>query len=764
MPKVTDNFQSSACNLCFINCGIQVQLGGENNREFIKIKGDKDHPTSEGYICNKAARLNFYQNNKDRLLSPMRRCADGSYEQVDWDTALREVAQGLAKVRDNYGGERILSYGGGGQGNHLGGTYGSSVRSALGSIYNGGAISQEKTGLSWVFSRMIGSITHPELHHAEVAMFVGKNPFLSNGMDKARQFLREISKDPKRKLIVMDPRRTETTDYADIHLAVKPGRDAWCLTAIIAHIVQQDWLPMDWLEQHSTGHEKVMSYFQDIPVDDFARFSGVEPDLIRETAEVIAKADSFALEEDIGIQMAPHSTLVTYLNHLACLLTGNYGKPGTMGLSVQLIELIASDVRPVDDQGREISRPQLPVTGAPIVSNLYPGAYLAEEILNDHEHRARALIVESSNPVHSLPESGKLREAMRSLEFSVCIDVAMTETALECDYVLPAATQYEKWEATYFARNFPDNFYHLRPPLLSPAPGTMTEPEIHARIIENLNFFEPGELDSLKQAAKLGFVEYQKVFFEQIGQNPKIAQMLPYVLYRTLGPALPEGHEATAGIWGLCQVFVMKFPEQTARAGFSGATAGTDLYQKIVNSPSGAVISKSTHEESFSRIPHKDNKLQMVMAELLDEVTELRELKPLVDTSEEFPFALMAGQRRAYTANAIIRGDGWVKGKATTALTMHPDDAERLQLPDGATVLLETEINQAAVELAYDERMQPGTMAVPNGQGMSYTKENGEKSAFGVLINDLTSAKHRDKFIGTPLHKFVPARVSLISA
>jgi len=345
MSSAENEFKSSACNLCFVNCGIEVKVGGADNREFVKIKGDKQHPTSKGYICNKAARINYYQNNPDRLLHPMRRRNDGSYEQVSWDTAIKEVAQGLAKVKSKHGGERIFYYGGGGQGNHLGGAYGGSLRAALGSKYIGNAISQEKTGLAWVFSRMIGGLPHPELHHAEVAMLVGKNPFMSNGMDQARLFLREFRKDPSRTLIVMDPRRTETVDYADIHLAVKPGRDAWCLAAIIAYQIQNKLLPLQWLAQHSHGHEQVIKHFENISVAEFAEFCGIELALIERTAQVIAQAESFALEEDIGIQMAPHSTLVTYLNHLLGLLTGNYGKPGTMGLTTGLGTVISTDRR-----------------------------------------------------------------------------------------------------------------------------------------------------------------------------------------------------------------------------------------------------------------------------------------------------------------------------------------------------------------------------------------------------------------------------------
>ena len=762
MTSQTNEWHKTACNLCFVNCGLKVQLGGDHLNEIKKVKGDDEHPISEGYICKKAARLNFYQNNPERLLHPMRRKQDGSYEQVDWDTAISDIASKLKSIKAEHGGERILYYGGGSQGNHLGGVYGASLRKALGVRYKASALSQEKTGLGWVFSRMVGGMFHPEVDHAKVVMFAGKNPFMSNGMDQARRFLKEIKKDPKRKLIVLDPRKTETADYADIHLAVKPGRDAWCMAAIVAHLVQSELLPMNWLDKHTYGYEQIIAYFKDIPVDEYAEFAGLKPDLVREAALLIGETDSFALEEDLGVQMAPHSTLVTYLNFLTFLLTGNYGKPGTAAMVAQFIDVITTDYKPVDENGKEIGRYKLPVSGAPIMCGLFPGNFLAEEILNDHEERPRALIVESSNPVHSLAEAAKLREAIRSLEFSMVIDIAMTETAMECDYVLPAATQYEKWEATFFPRSFPNNFFHLRAPLIEPPATVLTEPEIHTRIIDKLGVVEEKELSFLKLAAKGGRLAYTLAFLLQLTRKPKLGGLVAYVLYKTLGPTLPKGQASTAVVWGIAQIYAKKRAKQLARIGIKGLMAGNKLFQKIVASPSGTTIGISKYEDSFDDIPHPEKKIQLVIGELLEELDDLKAMKPLIETSKSYPFSLVAGSRRAYTANCAIRDPRWAKGKNVTALSIHPEDAEEYQIAEGANVMLTTEAGRTKVNVAFDDRMHRGTLSIPNGQGMQFTDDSGVSLKSGVFANELTSVKHRDKFVGTPLHKFVPANIAAI--
>ena len=114
-----DEWHSSACILCELNCGIKVQTGGVEGRKIVRIRGDEGHPASQGYLCQKASGLNLYQNGKDRITSPLRRRTDGSFAEIDWDTATREIMERFASIRDTHGGDKIFYYGGGGQGNHL---------------------------------------------------------------------------------------------------------------------------------------------------------------------------------------------------------------------------------------------------------------------------------------------------------------------------------------------------------------------------------------------------------------------------------------------------------------------------------------------------------------------------------------------------------------------------------------------------------------------------------------------------------------------
>ncbi|MFA9566390.1 MAG: molybdopterin-dependent oxidoreductase, partial [Acidimicrobiales bacterium] len=296
--------------LCSINCGIEVKLDG---RRFARVRGDKDHPESKGYTCEKALRLDHYQNGRHRLTSPLRRRADGTYEEVDWDTALHEVATRLAAVRDTHGGETIFYYGGGGQGNHLGGGYSSATRAALGSTFASNALAQEKTGEFWVDGQLFGRSschTTGDYEEAQVAVFWGKNPWQSHGFPRARVTLKEIAKDPDRSLVVIDPKRSETADLADIHLQVRPGGDGWLLAALLKVLVDEDMLDGEFLDLRTVDLDQVLTALAAVDVDDYAERAGLTADQVRETARLIGRAESCSIFEDLGNAALPIPTKI----------------------------------------------------------------------------------------------------------------------------------------------------------------------------------------------------------------------------------------------------------------------------------------------------------------------------------------------------------------------------------------------------------------------------------------------------------------------
>ncbi|MCU1502486.1 MAG: molybdopterin oxidoreductase [Ilumatobacteraceae bacterium] len=747
-------WKATACILCECNCGVEIRLGGDGHT-FERIRGDKAHPASQGYTCEKALRLDFYQNGRgERVLHPLRRGDDGTFEEIDWDTAIAEISARLGQVRDAHGGESILYYGGGGQGNHLGGAYASATLAAYGAKFRSSALAQEKTGEFWVNGLMFGGIVRADFEHAEVAVFVGKNPWMSHSIPHARTTLKAIANDPARALIVIDPRRTETAELADIHLQVRPGRDAWLLAAMAAILVEEGLLDGAWLAARATGVEIVRAALRDVPIAEFCAISGIDEQVVRLAARRIAGAGSVAVFEDLGVQMNRHSTLVSYLEKLVWALTGNLGKPGSQYLPSGLAAIGRVSAKELDRQRAPVS----PVVGAKLIGGLIPCNVIPDEILTDHPRRYRALIVESGNPAHSIADSQRMREAMGALDVTICIDVFMTETARLSDYVLPAPTQYEKFEATFFNFEFPQNVFHLRHPVVDAPAGPLCEAEIHARLVEAAGVYTAGDLAPLHAAAAAGRAEFAAAFAAATSANPRLGAVAPVVLYRTLGPTLPGGAASAAALWALAHRCAMFNADGVRAAGFGdGPDAGERLFDAILTSPSGVVFTEDDWDVTWSRVKTPDGAVHLDIAELLDELAAMRTETPPGD-DPYWPFLLSAGERRSFTANTILRDPAWRKRDAHGALRVSPADAAVLGLVDGGEARLSTKRGASTVQVAVDEHMQHGHIALPNGLGLDHIGSDG-RVVTGTAPNELTATADRDPWAGTPWHKSVPARL-----
>ena len=751
----------TACILCECNCGLEVELGGDDGRRLVRVRGDDAHPASKGYACEKASRIDYYQNNPHRLTRPLRRRPDGGFDEIDWDTAIREVAQRADALAAAHGGSSILYYGGGGQGNHLPGVYSRALRATLGMRYQSSAIAQEKTGAFYVSGCMVGGVARADFEHCEVALMLGKNPWHSHGIPRARVTLREIARDPKRTLIVIDPRRSETADIADVHLAVRPGGDAFLLAAMIATIVQEGLLATAWLQQHADGLDEVLPLFGTLDVAAYAAKAGIAEAEVRQTARRIAQASSVASFEDLGVQMNRHSTLVSYLHLLLLLLTGHFGKPGTMYRPAALVPIVGQAVGPG-------SVKRTPVTGAPIIGGLMPCNSIPDEILTDHPKRFRGMWVESANPAHSLADAPRMREALAALELLVVVDVAMTETARLAHYVLPVASQLEKAEATFFNFEFPRNVFHLRKALMAPRHGLFSEAELHARLLEQAGAVPADAVAALRHAWAAGRPAFRRAFAELTAASPQALGLMPVLLYRAIGDLLPEGYAEGAALWGVCQLAARHQRASIQRAGIgadlkdSGELADA-LFDAILAAPSGLIFAVDEWEESMHRVGTPGGRIQLALPEFFDELRGLQtESSPAPPA--DYPFVLSAGERRSYTANTIIRNPEWRRKDREGALRISPADAQRLGVAHGEAVRVSTRRGSTVAPVEVSDRMQPGHVSLPNGHGTDFAAGVAAATPDGTAPNELTSIADRDAFALTPWHKFVPARIERIAS
>jgi anaerobic selenocysteine-containing dehydrogenase len=747
-------WHKTACNLCYVNCGLEVQTDG---RAITRIRGDKDNPRTAGYLCQKPQRLTWYGDHDDRLTMPLRRRADGAHEPISWEMALTEIAARLREVRDEdlaEGRPGSFAYvGGGGQGNHSGGGYGHALMRWMNSTRFFGALSQEKTGDFWVNGKLFGGQTcHTSegVEDCDLLVVIGCNPWMANGFNRARNAVNTIKNDPDRKMIVLDPRRTETAAVADVHLPLRPGTDAYLLGAILALIIERHGEDEQFLAVHTEGFDQVAAALRGIPVDAWIAHAEVERADVERAVELILAATAMTVRVELGIQQGRNSTLNSYLEKLLYLVTGNFGRPGTNGLHSWLVPLWG------ESRGQRSE-----ITGFEYIGGLLPLNTLAEEILADHPHRARVLWVESSNPANTAADTAMTERAIRQCELSVVVDIAYTETAALADYVLPAAAQFEKWEWTFFDFEWPTNYFHLRRPLHDPLPGTLVEAEIYARLFDELGLLPDQQtLDRLTEVARDDRPNLLKHAGPVLQDHPAIA---PVLLYRTLGRTLPAGAASAAILWPGCHTAARKMTVPVQRAlgtDLTGPALAEALFDRILASPSGFAFSKHEYDEIWTLV--RNQRIQLAVPELLDWLTGLDPYRDGVDP--DYPLSLVNGQRRSHNANQILRPPAWRKSDPDGALRVRTEDLGAIGAADGDWVAVVTRTGRIVVRAEIDDSLRRGQVALPHGYGMSVPDGHGGRVTHGPRINLITDVTDRDPIAGTPHHKDVPVRLERVTA
>ncbi|MGH6778547.1 MAG: molybdopterin-dependent oxidoreductase [Bradyrhizobium sp.] len=750
-------WRKTACNLCYINCGIEVLV---DDGRIAKVRGDRDNPKSQGYLCNKAARIPYYAHHRDRLTTPLRRRPDGTYEAIDWDTAVAEIASRLRDLVESHGGRSIALYGGGGQGNHAGGAYATALLRALGSRYAFNALSQEKTGDFWVNGHLFGSQachTAEDVHHCDLLLVIGANPWVAHGFPNARDRLNQIRRDPNRKLIVIDPRRTETAEMADLHLSVRPGADAFLLGAILATLVRRDAVDHDFLARHTSGFVEVKEALLRVPVAQWAAAADISLDRVERCADMIAAAKAMTVRVELGIQQGVNSTLNSYLEKLLIMLTGSFGRKGTNQLHSWLQPL----------WGNSVNQTFAP-TNTEVIAGLLPPNIFPQAVLNDHPDRLRCAWIESSNPANSAANTAEVEKALRSLELCVVVDVAMTETARLADYVLPAASQFEKCEFTLFSFEFPTNYFHVRPAVLPPLDGTLPEPEIYTRLARALGLL-PGDnvLAPLRQAALRSRAEFAAAFRAFMVENPSAAPLGSLLLYHTLGASLPDGTAAAAPLWNAAAACAKRSPQAVRRAlditdEVADDALGDALFDAIIAAHSGTAITRHAYEDVWSLISHPDRKVRLAVSSLLD---WLGKLDPAAASPpKDYPFVLAAGQRRKFNANQIFRDPAWRRDDPDGALSISGKDLQSLGVSDGDWIAVTSPTGRLVTRCRLDDSLRQGQLALPHGYGQSYPTADGERLSNGPRVNVLTESGNRDPIAGTPYYKHVAVRLDRLSA
>ena len=503
------------CGICLAACGMEVEV--ENN-QIVSLRGDSEHPLTRGFLCKKGTACREMTTDPLRILYPYKR--EGSdWRRISWDQAYGEISRKLGEIIDQYGPQSVGMYFGAG-------TATSSVKSVVAGafleelgtdrMYN--VLTLEFSNRYLVMEAMYGHqfmLAQPDLEKTQCLLLFGSNPLVSLDHPGIVPSLKAFEKRGA-KLIVVDPRKTETARIADIHAEVIPGTDLFLLLAIYSHIYQNALHDPQFLREHCLNHE-ALEGLQKLTPEAAETICGVPADTIRRIAEEFAKAESACAVAKLGIHTSRNCTLTYWLIEALNAVTGNLDRPGGL-----IFNPGAIDLTKITDSPEKRKAHQSKIGKYPYLTGAYPASVLAREMMMDGPDRIRALIVEGGDPSLSFPKAREFDEAIEDLDLLVTIDFYMNETSQKADYVLPVANFFEKDDIYLtFPDHFPYPFAQWSHKVVDPPGEAKAEWEIFGELSRTMKQ-EPRTEDAFEPKKTLGMMlpALGNLDFQQLMDHP----------------------------------------------------------------------------------------------------------------------------------------------------------------------------------------------------------------------------------------------------
>src|SRR5262245_42629471 len=444
------------CPFCEATCGLKIAVEGER---IVSVRGDENDPFSRGFICPKAHGVKELFHDPDRLRKPLRRTATG-WQEISWEEAYREVSERLLAIRAEHGNDAIGMYTGNPVVHDLGALmYRPVLARALASksLFNSSAIDTlpkiVQTGL--MFGRPFPmAVPVPDIDRTDYLLVVGANPMISHGslmtMPDAPGRLRGVI-ERGGKLVVIDPRRTETAKIASEHHFIRPGSDAAFLLALVHTLFEEELVELGAAAGRVAGLEQVRTIAKEFAPEAVAAHCGIAAAEIRRIARELAAAPSAACYGRLGTCVQQFGTLASWGCDLVNMLTGNLDRAGGV--------MFTTPAEPIEaalqmGQGFALGRSKRGVSGQPEFGGMIPSSTMAEEMLTPGDGQVRAMILLMTNPVRSAANSAQLEQAFSGLDFLVAIDFYINETTRHAHLILPTPSPAEQ-------PNYEFGLYHL---------------------------------------------------------------------------------------------------------------------------------------------------------------------------------------------------------------------------------------------------------------------------------------------------------------
>jgi anaerobic selenocysteine-containing dehydrogenase len=678
------------CNLCEAMCGLEIKY---INKKVLSIKGDKKDFFSNGHICPKATALTDLYLDKDRLKTPVKR-TDKGWRSISWEEAFNEVSEKLKAIQKKYGYDAVGVYRGNPNVHNLGlMLYGSPFIKSLRTKqkYSATSVDQLPHHIASLF--MFGHqmmIPIPDIDRTDFILIIGGNPAVSNGsMMSAPNFSKRLKAIKKRggKIVVIDPRFTETAELANKHHFIPPGNDAFLLLAMINTIFNEKLSDKSQLADHIKGWDKLKEQIIEFTPEKMALVIGMTPHDIKILAREFSNASSAVCYGRLGVSTQEFGGLCQWLVNVLNIITGNFDKKGGAMFTLPAIDLVGQ----ANQNGKTgtFNRFQSRVHNLPEFTGEFPVSTLADEILTQGDGQIKSMITIAGNPVLSTPNGKNLQKALASLEFMVAIDLYINESSKYADIILPSTTGLETSHYDLaFHQLAVRNTAKYNTALFNKEEDQKHDWEILNALTERIT----EQKNKMTPEITLNYL-LQNGPYKEVCSSLKSLKEYPHGIdFGPLKPCIPE------------RLF--------------------------------------THDKKVDLAP------EIFIKDLIRLKNKLNASHKNVNG--RYPFHLI-GRRHLRSNNSWMHNSQrLIKGKERCTLLMHSDDAQLLKLINGQTVTVSSNVGSVKITLEITDNMMPGVVSIPHGWGHSapgIKMAIAQKHA-GVSLNDLTDETQIDRLTG----------------
>lgn len=716
---MTDSTQKhySTCTLCEAMCGIEVTT---QEREILSIAGDKQNPFSEGHVCPKAMALKDLYEDPDRIKKPLEKTASG-WQELEWDEALDKVAQGLFDVQQKHGTESVATYLGNPNAHNMGSIlFGPYFYRALRSHNRYSATSVDQLPHHIVSRQLFGhqsQIPIPDIDHTHYFMIIGGNPLASNGSIMTVPHIKRRLKAVQSrggKVVVVDPKKSETADISSEHHFIKPGTDALLLLAMLNTLFAEGLNKPGKLEELTPKLSLIEAYVAPYPASRVAALTGMDEQEIKDIVRGFCAAESAVCYGRMGASVQAFGTLTQYLIMLFNILTGNLDRQGGM-----MFTQPAADLLPHSGRGT-IGQYHSRVRKLPAFAGEFPVSALAEEILTEGEGQIKGMVIGAGNPILTTPNGQQLDTAFESLEFVVAVDFFITETSRHANIILPPVTALERDHYDVVFHNFAvRNSTKFSPAIFEPSDDSRTDWQIYLGLAERLDALNGASTE--KYAAL-----WQK---EPTGVVNDLLRMSDY---------RHEGERLNIGL-------LKRLPH------------GIDL--------------GPLREDLPNAIYHSDKQIDLSFDYFMGDLQRLNDTFFADKPAEENGQLQLIGRRHLKTNNSWLHNSqrmvkGTKGGLSRCTAQLHPDDAQRLAVTDKQMITVSSRVGSIQIPAEITEKIMPGVISIPHGWGHNKKGMRWKvaQEHAGVSVNDLTDEMVLDELSGNAVLNGVPVSVTPIES